>query len=414
MTASPDVVVVGAGAVGMASAYELARDGLRVVVVEEQGETGLGCSYGSAGLICPTHPTPLGTWSNVRAGAASLLSGTGPTRVTPERRLVPWMTRFLAATVRPGFARHVGEVLAAAARQSLVRHGQLVDEGVETSFRADGILGLYRSERGLAAELARADAIRRELPGRAVAPAELGTYVTAEAEVAGGVYTEGEGYCDSRQFVLGLAEACRSLGVQILTGAGRAELHRRGARVDRVVTEAGEFRPGSVVLAAGVGTRGLAEQLGVRLPLVGATGYHVDFRTDAVEAGCPVYLPEAHFVLTPLDGRMRLAGMLDLGTPRMSVERRLQGVFDEVRRYFPRVDAEVLTRWSGQRPCTPDSLPVVGTAAGAENAVYATGHGMMGIALAPVTGRWVADLVVGGPQRHLAEFSPDRFARPGR
>jgi D-amino-acid dehydrogenase len=169
-----------------------------------------------------------------------------------------------------------------------------------------------------------------------------------------------------------------------------------------------------VVLAAGVGTRALAEQLGTRLPLVGATGYHVDFRTAAVEAGCPVYLPESHFVLTPLDGRMRLAGMLDLGTPRLSVERRMRGVFDEVRRYFPRFNAAVLTRWSGQRPCTPDSLPVVGTAAGAENAVYATGHGMMGIALAPVTGRWVADLVIDGPQRHLAAFSPDRFARRAR
>jgi D-amino-acid dehydrogenase len=414
MTQTPDVVVVGAGAVGMASAYELARAGLRVVVVEEQSETGLGCSYGSAGLVCPTHPTPLGTWSNVRAGAASLLSGTGPTRVTPERKLVPWMTRFLAATVRPGFARHVGEVLAAAARQSLTRHQQLVDSGVETSFRADGILGLYRSESALTVELSRVDAIRRELPARAVAPEDLGKYVTADVDVAGGVYTDGEGYCDSRQFVVGLAEACRSLGVEIVTGAGRTELHRRGARVDRVLTEAGEFAPGTVVIAAGVGTRVLAEQLGTRLPLVGATGYHVDFRTDTVEAGCPVYLPEAHFVLTPLDDRMRLAGMLDLGTPRLSVQQRMQGVFAEVRRYFPRFDAEVLTRWSGQRPCTPDSLPVVGTAAGTENAVYATGHGMMGIALAPITGRWVADIVTDGPQRHLAEFSPDRFTILGR
>ncbi|HEY0484763.1 MAG TPA: FAD-dependent oxidoreductase [Mycobacteriales bacterium] len=414
MTRSPDVVVVGAGAVGMASAYELARAGLRVVVLEEQAEAGLGCSYGSAGLVCPSHPTPLGTWSNVRAGATSLLTGTGPTRVRPEWRLVPWMSRFLAATARPGFARHVGAVLAASARQSLVRHQELVDSGVETSFRADGILGLYRSERTLTAELSRVDAIRRELPGRRVAPAALGRYVTADTEVAGGVYTEAEGHCDSRQFVVGMAEACRALEVEIVTGAGPVELLRRGTRVERVLTAAGEFRPRSVVLAAGVGTRLLAEQLGTRLPLVGATGYHVDFLTDAVETTCPVYLPESHFVLTPLDGRMRLAGMLDLGTPRTSVERRMRDVFDEVRRYFPRFDAEVRARWSGQRPCTPDSLPVVGAGAGTDNAVYATGHGMMGIALAPITGRWVADIVTGGTQESLAEFSPDRFTRLGR
>jgi D-amino-acid dehydrogenase len=406
----PDVLVVGAGAIGMSCAYELAREGLRVVVLEREEAAGLGCSYGSAGLVCPTHPTPLGTWSNVRTGALAPFQRNATTRVTLERQVVPWITRLLWATVRPGFSRHVGEVLSASAQQSLARHRALAKAGVQTSFRDSGILGLYTSRAALTAELSRSDWIRQELPAQHLGPEALGHHITAEMNVVGGAYTEAEGYCDSRQFVLGLADACRSLGVEMATSAGTVRLHRRGTRVERVEAGTDEYRPGTVVVAAGVGTRALAAQVGTRLPLIGATGYHVEFQTDTLEAQCPIYLPETHLVLTPLPGRVRLAGMLDLGTPSVSVQHRMRGVIGGLRRYFPQFDGRVTSMWSGQRPCTPDSLPVVGASEHTANVLYATGHGMMGIALAPITGRWIADLITAGEQPDLRQFTPDRFA----
>jgi D-amino-acid dehydrogenase len=410
---APDVVVIGAGAAGASCAYELARAGLRVTLLEEQPRPARGCSYGSAGLICPTHPTPLGTWSNVRTGAISMLGKKGTTRVTLEAELIPWLTRLMWATARPGFATKVAALLGAHARDSLALHQELVDAGVETSFSGSGILGLYASEAALRAELARADSIRKLLPGVGVTAEGLSRYIHTDVDAVGGVYSPGEGFVDSEQYVLGMVDAARTMGVDVRSGVGPVRLQRRGARVQTVQTEQEAIPARSVVVAAGVGSRGIGRQLGHRLPIVGATGYHVEFTSSNLEVSCPAYLPEAHLVLTPLAGRFRVSGMLDLGKPSVSTAERVRGVIDDVRRYFPKLDAEVSSMWSGQRPCTPDSLPIVGKPRGMENLLYATGHGMMGIALAPLTGRWIADLVLdraGSPR----EFSPDRFlARDG-
>jgi D-amino-acid dehydrogenase len=408
---TPDVLVVGAGAVGMATAYELASAGASVTVIEARESVGTGCSFGSAGLVCPTHPTPLGTVRNVSQGAKSMLTGRGSTRIRPRPELVPWTARLLQATVRPGFADQVGRTLSSAARMSLAIHAEYVAAGVDTSFRRDGILGVYSTEAGLDAELARTDPIRRAMPARRVSGAELDAYASPRVVAAGGAFTADEGHCDSGRFVVGLGDAAARLGVRVLTGVGGVTLHRAGTRVERVSTSAGEFRPGSVVVAAGVGTRDLAAQLGLRLPLVGATGYHVEFTAPGLEARCPVYMPEAHVVLTPLDGRLRLAGILDLGVRDPRPDRRLPEMLRGLRRHFPDAAPQVRSLWSGERPCTPDSLPVIGASARAENVLYATGHGMMGVALAPITARWVSEEIRTGMGPLLAQFSPDRFAR---
>jgi D-amino-acid dehydrogenase len=409
-----DVVVIGAGAAGASSAYELARAGHRVTLLEEQARPALGCSYGSAGLICPTHPTPLGTWSNVRTGAISMVLKKGTTRVRLEAELIPWLTRLMWATARPGFATKVAALLGAHARDSLALHQELVDAGVQTSFSGSGILGLYASEHALNAELSRDDRIRRDLPGLGVTAEGLTRYIRNDVDAVGGVYSPHEGFVDSEQYVLGVVDAARAMGVEVRSGVGPVRLRRRGARVESVQTALGDIQAQTVVVAAGVGSRAIARQLGHRLPVVGATGYHVEFTSSNLDVSCPVYLPEAHLVLTPLAGRFRVSGMLDLGTPSVTTAERVRGVIDDVRRYFPKLDAEVSSMWSGQRPCTPDSLPIVGRPRGMENLLYATGHGMMGIALAPLTGRWIADLVLdraGAPR----EFSPDRFlVRGGR
>jgi D-amino-acid dehydrogenase len=406
---TPDVLVIGAGAVGMASAYELARAGASVTVLEARDAVGTGCSFGSAGLVCPSHPTPLGTVANVVEGTRSMLGGHGATRIRPRAELVPWVGRLLGATVRPGFADRVGGILSSAAHQSLAIHAEYVAAGVETSFEQDGILGVYSTEAALLAELGRTDPIRRALPATAVGASELGAYASPGIAAAGGAFTAGEGHCDSGRFVVGLGRAAEGLGVAVRTAVHGIELCRSGGRVDRVRTSDGELRPGTVLVAAGVGTRELAGQLGVRLPLVGATGYHVEFTSPGMEARCPVYMPEGHVVLTPLDGRLRLAGILDLGVRDPKPERRLPEMLRGLKRFFPGADPQVRSLWSGERPCVPDSLPVIGASARTENVVYATGHGMMGVALAPITARWVSQEILGGMGPLLSPFSPDRF-----
>jgi D-amino-acid dehydrogenase len=295
------------------------------------------------------------------------------------------------------------------AYRSLAIHAEYVAAGVDTSFRRDGILGVYTSEALLAAELARTDPIRKLLPAQRVGATELAEYAPITA--AGGAYTAGEGHCDSGRFVVGLAEAAQRLGVTIRTGVEGVALHRSGDRVDRVTTRDGEFRPRTVLVAAGVATRELAAQVGLRLPLVGATGYHVEFTAPGLETRAPVYMPEGHVVLTPLDGRLRLAGILDLGVRDPKPEQRMPEMLRGLARFFPGAAPQVRSTWAGDRPCTPDSVPIIGASAGTANVLYATGHGMMGVALAPVTARWVSEEIQTGLGPLLAPFSPDRFGR---
>ena len=159
----------------------------------------------------------------------------------------------------------------------------------------------------------------------------------------------------------------------------------------------------TIVLAAGLWSGRLARTAGIRLPLEGGKGYHVDFAADAAQPSLPCFLQEAHVTMTPLSGRMRLTGGLDLCGFDMSVDqRRVDAIVSAARRTLaPEATATVREVWRGLRPCTPDGLPYVGRLRDVEGLVVCTGHAMLGLTLAPVSARLVADLVDG-----LGDYRP--------
>jgi D-amino-acid dehydrogenase len=172
------------------------------------------------------------------------------------------------------------------------------------------------------------------------------------------------------------------------------------------------------VVAAGVWTRALARQLDVRLPVEAGKGYHVDVAADAGDPELPIWLHEDRVVITPLGGRIRMAGTLELTADDVGVSaRRVEAIVDAVRAAMPTVaDRPAVETWRGLRPCTPDGLPIIGRPAAVSNAILATGHGMWGLQLAPLTARLVAQLAGGEPPEHdLTPLRPDRFSlRPHR
>jgi D-amino-acid dehydrogenase len=165
------------------------------------------------------------------------------------------------------------------------------------------------------------------------------------------------------------------------------------------------------VLATGVWTAPLARSVGVNLPVTGGRGYHLDLAPLPGDPRVPILIQEARSAVTPLPGRLRVAGMLDI----VGRDLRLNAArVDAVRRAAARVlghdGHELIDVWAGLRPCAPDGLPVIGRPAALSSLVLATGHAMKGLSLAPVTGRLVAELVGGEtPSHDLAPFSPDRF-----
>ncbi len=398
-------VVVGAGVVGSCVAYELVRRGAEVLVLDAGDDVGAGCSWANAGLLSPTHVEPLTTPTNIALGLRYLWRTDSPFHVRPHLRMVPWLLRF-AASSGPRRAAALTARMQELARASLSLHHDYVDRGVQTGLRSSGALDVYLSQRTYDRALHAPNSLGHQVldatQTRALEPA-LGP-------VAGSTLHTDDAMLESRTFVRAVLTAATPHGADVWwsTPVRALGAHKRGALLDlgdRVVT------CGQVTLAAGMGTVRLAASCGVQVPLQPGIGYVVDV-PPASGPTRPVTFKELKVVATPYEDRLRLSGTMDLGAaPNRINPKRVQAMTAAAARGLPHVPtASPLQVWTGQRPCTPDGVPMLGRSDRAPELVLATGHGMWGLMLAPISGRIVAeDATDGGPRTQDADFSSDRF-----
>lgn len=411
MTESPDVLVVGGGAIGVCVALELARRGARVALVERGGSVAWGCSSGNAGLICPSHAAPIATPAALRVGLSYLTKPDSPLYLRPRPQLLPWIARYLAACT-PARSRASLRVIRELALRSLTLHEELVQAGIETSFERRGLLNVFETEEGFAAGQAEARdqaALRPQVLDR---PALRDLEPAVGGDPVGAIYYPGDAHCDPHRFVDAVATAAVDAGVEIRTRTEALSLRRRAGQIEAVQTTAGELTPGTLVLAAGAWAPALARPVGVYLPVEAGKGYHVDYESGAGDPAFPVAFAESRVAATPLAGRLRLAGTLELSGLDERVTRvRVEAIVRAGKRSLPALEGRrVVEVWRGLRPCAPDGLPIIGRPEGIENLVLATGHATLGLTLAPITGRLVAELVAGEePSSDLGPLRPGRF-----
>jgi D-amino-acid dehydrogenase len=402
MSSARDVVVIGGGAIGAATAYELARRGASVTVLE-RGHGLDGCSYGNAGLICPSHAESLASLAAIRSGLAWLGRRDSPFYLRPRLRVLPWLARFGAASL-PRRSAAGTAALRALAEASLVLHERFAAGGLATGFARRGILSVYESERAFTRAQGNGGEVLDRAGARALEP-------SVGHGIAGAVFHRDEAHCDPGAFVGALLAAS---GADVRMGVEVLRLRRANGSIAALETTVGTLHPGAVVLAAGTWTRELAHEVGVHVPLEPAKGYHVELEADALRSQVPVYMEEARVTATPLHGRLRLGGTLELSGLDLEVDHvRVDAIAAAAARTLRLpADARTVHVWRGLRPCTPDGLPVIGPADGIDNLMLATGHAMLGITLAPVTGEIVAGLLAGESPRHdLAPYRAERFRR---
>ncbi|GAA3603174.1 hypothetical protein GCM10022199_03580 [Marihabitans asiaticum] len=378
---APDVVVIGAGAVGATVALELSRAGKRVLVLDAGEGPGAGCSYANAGLLSPSHVQPMTTPANVREGLTNLLDPSGPFRLTPRPTLLPWLLSF-ARHSTPRRTRALTERLQAMARRSLALHLAYPREGIETSCVQTGAVDVIGDRR---------------------------------------VVHEEDATCNTLTYVRAVLDAATAKGASVRWGARVEGLRRRdpgsaagvGAGVD-VLLDGRWISPEHVVVAAGMGSPALLAELGLRLPMQGATGYVIDLERNDAAPDRPTTFVDHRVVVTPFADRVRLAGTLDLGARTGQVQpHRVDAIRAAGRRAYPDLAWErEIEVWRGDRPTTSDGVPVIGESARVPGLVVATGHGMWGLVLAPITAEWVRrGLVEGDVTLTDPTFSPDRFTR---
>ncbi len=415
--AEQSVAVIGAGIVGLATAWHLHRDGHRVVVLDPAPE-GDKASFGNAGGIATTEIVPASVPGLVWKVPRWLLDPLGPLAIRPAYapRLLPWLRAFLAA----GRAGEVPRIAAALAALNAGVEADLLALLAATGLTGElhrlGALTVYASEasrRRDAAEwsLKRAHGVvAEELGGaeaRALEPA-LGP------AVACAVFTPQ--WChvnDPKRLTDALREWLLRAGVVIRAGRVVA-IAPQGEADIRLALEGGEtLRFGNVVVAAGAWSGRLARGLGERVLLESERGYNTTVADPGVVLRREVIFAERKFVATPLSIGLRIGGAAEFGgLDAPANPRRAQALARLARIYLPGLRTEGGVAWAGHRPATPDSLPVIGPSVRHRNVFYAFGHGHLGLTQAATTGRLIADLLARRePPIDLAPYAIARFQR---
>jgi D-amino-acid dehydrogenase len=410
---SAQTVVVGGGAIGACAAYALADAGHEVVLLE-RGAVGRGASAGTACLLTPSHSERMASPAALREGLRSLPDPAGPFSLRPTPRLWPWLARFTFAALQGATVVEEGTVLLRRmAQQSLALH-QVWHDRLDTGLVRRGLVNAYLTGHGLVARDALVAAHRALGMAAEVLDADgVRDLEPAVRGARGGAFHPDEAHLDSLVFVQRVAAGARGAGAVVCEDVEVLRIARDRGQLT-VTTAAGTIRAERRVLATGVAVGRFARDLGVRLPVQPAKGYHVEHRIDPPPLTRPVFLAETRVVATPLTGRLRLAGTLELGTDPEAIDhRRVAAVAAAGRRHVAGLDiAPVTGLWRGSRPMSADGLPIVGRAPNDDRVLIAVGHGMLGITLAPHTAAALVRLARDeADDPELRALAPERFAR---
>jgi D-amino-acid dehydrogenase len=411
---SRNAAVIGAGVVGICTALYLQRDGWHVTLIDPHPPGETGASFGNAGLIATHIVQPLAMHSILPKIPKMLLDETAPLairwRYLPT--VTPWLIRLLRAT-RPTEVQRIAAALASELRHAQAAFGPLLDDAAGTLFHRNGVLVVYPDEACLA-ENEPVFALQRQngVTFTTLGHNEVHNLVPdLSSHYRFGVhYTEAGHVSDPFAFVQALMAQFERGGGRLRTAYATGFVHS-GDQVTAVQTSSGNEPADLIVLAAGIWSKQLAAQLGLRIPLESERGYHVMLPQPAISVDMAMMIGDIRFAVTPMRGGLRLAGTTEFaGLHAPPNPKRHDALVRNARRVFPELKSDEQTRWMGHRPSLPDSLPVVARSPAQRNVLLNFGHGHLGLTSSAVTGRAIADLAAGRqPLFSLAPFRADRF-----
>jgi D-amino-acid dehydrogenase len=412
---SLDVAVVGAGIVGVATAEWLRRDGHRVILIDKQ-PPGEGTSFGNAGILARAAVVPVPTPGILAKAPGMLLRSDGPLflrwRYLP--RLVPWLIPYLRSSSRKRVEK-IAASLALLLTDTVDQHLALaLGTPAERWISTDDYLYLYRSQRDFEADafgwqLRETQGISYEQLQRADLEA---TDPRLGPRYQFAVRMQQHGHIkDPSRYVKDLCEWFSAQGGRFLQRCVEDIVPTEtGVRVQCQGTSLDVDR---VVLASGAWTNELAAGLGHQSKIEAERGYHVEFVDATPMPELPYMLADRKLVLTPMDGRLRAAGLVEFGgldaAPSKAPVRLLKAAAHSA---YPELKYSECREWVGARPSTSDSLPLLGASPRHEAIYFACGHQHIGLTAGPKSGRIIADLIAGRTSNHdLRAFAVDRFDR---
>ncbi|GAB2539679.1 NAD(P)/FAD-dependent oxidoreductase [Nocardia heshunensis] len=416
----PDVVVIGGGVVGLFCAHQLRQRGATVTVLERGALGGpQSCSYGNTGFVGTHGAAPLAEPGMRALAVPGATDPDSPWYIEPraDAELTRWLEHFRRACSAEAAAAGFRALIAMKKRSLQLLVELCASERIAATFESPGIVLAFKTEQGFdEARRAVERTVAGGVPLCVLPPGELEELEPKTVfDIHGALYNPEGAYLHVPEFLVEFGRVLRDSGVEICEGAEVTAFEVQDRNVVRLSTTGGELRPGTVVIAAGAWSGECARLAGIDLLLQPIKGHSVTMPMPPGAPSRPVLLSEAKVAMVALGDRLRIGGQLELAGMSTEIsERRVRAMLRTVRDYLPALEeTPTLQTWSGLRPCTPDSLPLIGPAGDLRNVLIAAGHGHIGMGLAPAAGELIGQILAGErPITDPIPLRPNRFSTP--
>jgi len=407
-------IVVGAGIIGAAIALELQRRGQQVTLID-RAEPGRGTSFGNMASIALDFAAGSGpsTW---RRMPGWLLDPEGPVWLRPAYaiQMLPWFVRFLAAG-RPSRLRQIEDAGFSLSSTTLADlRAMLAAAGATDLLTDEGCLAIYETEAEFLADSGHLALLQRYgmdheiLSGAAIRDREPALSPTIVKAL---LLPDNKSIRNPYHLVLKLVDAFKALGGTFVSGEVLAVERSATGGAAAILADGSRHPADSVVLAAGVHTKFLANKLGEPIPLETERGYHTQIMAPGVSMRYSLIWPRRAFMITPTAGGIRVGGNVELaGLDAAPDYRRARVLVRHAQRAVPGLKAEETSEWMGHRPALPDTIPLISPSSTLPGVFYATGHGHLGLTYGATTARLMADMITGQPATiDMAPFDIRRY-----
>jgi D-amino-acid dehydrogenase len=411
------VGIIGGGIVGLSSAYFLQRAGFEVTVIE-QGELQDGCSFNNAGMIVPSHIIPLAAPGMIAKGIRWMFDSTSPFYVRPRfsKDLVRWGWEFYKHANAGHVARAIPALKELSFFSKTVYQQWAKELPFDFGYHERGLMMLYQS-----AEAEHEEAETAHLANQAGVEAHVLSLPEIQkmepdvlVKARGGVYYPGDAHLTPAVLVRELIAFLKQSGVRFCTHTRVTGVVTERDQIKAVHTTAGDMEMDQWVLASGSWSGTLAESFGISLPMQAGKGYSFTLDPVARNTRIPSIFLEARVAVTPMGSSLRFGGTMEIAGVNHDINmNRVKGIVDAIPRYYPEMKVSMPVKekvWHGLRPCSPDGLPYIGRSKARTNVIVSTGHAMMGLSLAPGSGKLVGEIAAGEKTSiPLAAFDPERY-----
>lgn len=412
-----NVAIIGGGIIGLSTAYYLRQAG-HTVTIFDQGDLLDNCSSGNAGMIVPSHIIPLAAPGMISKGIRWMFNAQSPFYIKPRLngKLVKWGWQFYKHATN----EHVERAIPALKDISLLSKTMYQQMAKENPFEFDyqerGLIMLYQTketehEEAETAHIANKNGIEAYI----LSPADVQKLEPdVNVTVRGGVYFPGDAHLIPQLLIKNLIAYLKKNNVTFHTHTPVTNFSLNGTAIKSLYTVQEDKTYDEYIIATGAWSGIFSSILGLDLPLQGGKGYSFTVNDVPKNIRIPSILLEGRVAVTPMGRSLRFGGTMEInGVDRSINMNRVKGIVNTIPAYYPEMNVAMPQReaiWRGLRPCSPDGLPYIGRSTRYKNLIIATGHSMMGLSLAPGTGKLVTSLVNDeATDISLAPFNPERY-----